>query len=579
MNFQELLNDYFKNLSCSQSDLATASGLSLSVISRYLSGERTPYVNSPQLTALADGLASLAQKTEILNEDYTTGNILAALNEVLVQKEEQNQFFTNNFNTLIDFYGIKIKDLAVGINFDASFLYRIRSGERRPSDLVAFCNLIASYISDKYQEDVYLKKASLLLQCDCDTLNSDKLYKEKIQEYLLHNTKASNDFPNVSDFLVKMDDFNLEEFIKVIHFDDIKIPTLPLQFPTSHYYYGIAEMRKAELDFFKTTVLSKSKEPIFMYGDMPMVDMAEDMDFNKKWMFGIAAAIKKGLHINIIHDLDRPFEEILLGLEAWIPIYMTGQVTPYHLEGYENHIFHQLNYCSGSAVLFGECIDGAHNNGRYYLSNAKSDLVYYHTKAEDLLKHAKPLMDIYTLESQSQYLDFCGKNFSSLISDVLVFSGHLPLYTLPEDLYQKLLTSLSEEDCKKVSDYRQHLLTTIPTQIKEHLLTYRCHILSEEEFKKNKPNLSLPDLFLNDIFEYNYEDYLSHVKATEEFHAKYPGFILDHLAEPTFQNIQLTLIPNQFCIISKCKSPNIHFVLRHQKMLEGIEHFKPLKKD
>ena len=41
-----------------------------------------------------------------------------------------------------------------------------------------------------------------------------------------------------------------------------------------------------------------------MCSDMPMEDMAKDVDFGKKWMFAIAMSLKKGLHLNIIHNLD-----------------------------------------------------------------------------------------------------------------------------------------------------------------------------------------------------------------------------------------------------------------------------------
>ena len=90
------------------------------------------------------------------------------------------------------------------------------------------------------------------------------------------------------------------------------MPSLPFQLPVSRNYYGIEEMKQGELDFFKTTVLSKSLEDVFMCSDMPMADMAEDLDFGKKWMFGIAMMMKKGLHINIIHNIDRPFREMML---------------------------------------------------------------------------------------------------------------------------------------------------------------------------------------------------------------------------------------------------------------------------
>ena len=60
MNFKELLNNIYNKLECTQIDLSTASGLSASVISRYLSGEREPAVNSEQLISLAKGIETIA---------------------------------------------------------------------------------------------------------------------------------------------------------------------------------------------------------------------------------------------------------------------------------------------------------------------------------------------------------------------------------------------------------------------------------------------------------------------------------------------------------------------------------------
>ena len=86
----------------------------------------------------------------------------------------------------------------------------------------------------------------------------------------------------------------------------------------------------AELDYLKTTVLSPSMENVIMYSDMPMQEMSKDPDFPKMdiWWH----ALKKGLHINMIHNVNRPFSEMMLGLESYIPMYMTGQISPYYLK-------------------------------------------------------------------------------------------------------------------------------------------------------------------------------------------------------------------------------------------------------
>ena len=114
---------------------------------------------------------------------------------------------------------------------------------------------------------------------------------------------------------------------------------MPFQIATSKTYFGLKEMMNSELDFLKATVLSKSMEPVTMYSDMPMKEMAKDAEFPKKWMFGMAMMLKKGLHLNQIHNLDRSFEDMMLGLESWIPMYMTGQISPYYLKNVQNNVF------------------------------------------------------------------------------------------------------------------------------------------------------------------------------------------------------------------------------------------------
>ena len=203
----------------------------------------------------------------------------------------------------------------------------------------------------------------------------------------------------MSGFLQKLNDFDLGEYIRAIRFDDLKVPTLPFQLPTSKSYYGVEEMKAGELDFLKATALSRSKQEVFMCSDMQMDDMAKDAEFSKKYMFGLAAMLKKGLHLNVVHNLNRPFNELMLGLECWIPLYMTGQISPYYLHGVHNRIFCHFLNVSGAAALSGESISGCHAHGKYYLTKNRDELAYYKKRATDILKKAHPLMEIYREEN------------------------------------------------------------------------------------------------------------------------------------------------------------------------------------
>lgn len=326
MNFKEILNEYLKELNCSSKKLSNESGLSESVISRYRSGERTPVKNSEQLNKLTKALFNIAKDSG--KNKYTLDKIVSDFNIALPSDDFDYTTFSNNLNTLITSLNINTHEMSKYIVFDASHISRIRYGKAKPSNPVEFSNKICSYILNRYKNPDDINNLMMIIGCKKSDLSNEKIYST------LFNWLTSEIVPvknQISDFLHNLDSFNLDDYIKVIKFDELKVPSIPFYKAKTKHYYGIEEMKQGELNFFKGTVLSKSKEDIFMCSDMPMEDMAKDIDFGKKWMFAIAMCLKKGHHLNIIHNLDRPFNEMMLGLESWIPIYMTGQISPYYL--------------------------------------------------------------------------------------------------------------------------------------------------------------------------------------------------------------------------------------------------------
>ena len=384
MKFSEVLNKYLKELNCSSKKLSTESGLSESVISRYRSGERTPVKESEQMNKLITALFNIAQENG--QKKYTLDKIIKDFNSTLPNDDFDYTTFSNNLNTLIMSLKINTHEMSKYIVFDASHISRIRYGKAKPSNPIEFSNKICSYIFTKYNNPEDISNISTIIGCKKSDLSENE-FINTLFSWLTSETKNVKN--EISDFLYHLDSFNLDDYIKAIKFDELKVPYLPFYKAKNKNYYGIEEMKNGELNFFKATVLSKSKEDIFMCSNMPMEDMAEDTNFGKKWMFAIAMCLKKGHHLNIIHNLDRPFNEMMLGLESWIPIYMTGQISPYYLKDNRNNIYNHLDYVSENVALSGECIKGYHNKGMYYLTTNKNEIKYYKEKSKLLLKKAK----------------------------------------------------------------------------------------------------------------------------------------------------------------------------------------------
>ena len=575
MNFKEVLNKYLKELNCSSKKLSNESGLSESVISRYRSGERTPVKNSEQLNKLTKALFNIAKDSG--KNKYTLDKIVSDFNSALPSDDFDYTTFSNNLNTLITSLNINTHEMSKYIVFDASHISRIRYGKAKPSNPVEFSNKICSYILNRYKNPDDINNLMMIIGCKKSDLSNEKIYST------LFNWLTSEIVPvknQISDFLHHLDSFNLDDYIKVIKFDELKVPCIPFYKVKTKHYYGIEEMKQGELNFFKGTVLSKSKEDIFMCSDMPMEDMAKDIDFGKKWMFAIAMCLKKGHHLNIIHNLDRPFNEMMLGLESWIPIYMTGQISPYYLSNLKNNIYNHLNYVSAAAALSGECINGFHNKGMYYLTTNKNEIEYYKEKSDLLLKKAKPLMEIYRESNIKEYHLFLKKD-ENIECDRTRYISSLPLFTISDELLIKILkrNKLTKEEIDKIIKYKNNEFKYMNSILKKNKVFDYIYVIKEDEFISDTPSLLLNNLFIDKTINYTYKEYIEHLKLTNEYAKNNKNYNILTEKDKTFKNITITILKNNHVIISKNSNPTIHFVIRHPKLVAAIESFNPLVKE
>lgn len=575
MNFKEVLNEYLKELNCSSKKLSNESGLSESVISRYRSGERTPVKNSEQLNKLTKALFNIAKDNG--KNKYTLDKIVSDFNIALPSDDFDYTTFSNNLNTLITSLNINTHEMSKYIVFDASHISRIRYGKAKPSNPVEFSNKICSYILNRYKNPDDINNLTMIIGCKKSDLSNEKIYST------LFNWLTSEIVPvknQISDFLHHLDSFNLDDYIKVIKFDELKVPSIPFYKAKTKHYYGIEEMKQGELNFFKGTVLSKSKEDIFMCSDMPMEDMAKDIDFGKKWMFAIAMCLKKGHHLNIIHNLDRPFNEMMLGLESWIPIYMTGQISPYYLSNLKNNIYNHLNYVSAAATLSGECINGFHNKGMYYLTTNKNEIEYYKEKSDLLLKKAKPLMEIYRESNIKEYHLFLKKD-ENIECDRTRYISSLPLFTISDELLIKILkrNKLTKEEIDKIIKYKNNEFKYMNSILKKNKVFDYIYVIKENEFISDTPSLLLNNLFIDKTINYTYKEYIEHLKLTNEYAKNNKNYNVLTEKDKTFKNITITILKNNHVIISKNSNPTIHFVIRHPKLVAAIESFNPLVKE
>lgn len=407
MNFSEQLLEYMKLLKFNTNELCDNSGLSYTLINRYLNNIRKPKEDSKYFNKVVNGVYQISLSR---NSDLTKENIYNTLKESLTAdmfKIDYN-LFVDNFNTLQEELNLTTVEISNAVGYDSSFISRMKSKERKPADFEIFIDKLRNYIISLCQNENTKSILVQILNCSNEDINNIEIFKEIFTKWICSQHIDSKP-DDVLNFLTKLDNFNLNDYINT-DFSKIKVPTVPVLFKSSKMYFGIEGRKQAEGEFLKTTLLSKSNEPIFFYSDLPMTQTGEDEEFKKKWVYAMSVLLKRGLHLNMVHTLNRPINELLLGLENWIPIYMTGSISPYYFKNPPSNFFNGSQCTSGSIALTSECIKYNEKKSKFYLTTKKDEVEFEKEKSKYMLSKATPLMTIYKENDKEQFEEFIKHN-------------------------------------------------------------------------------------------------------------------------------------------------------------------------
>lgn len=571
MNFNDKLNEYIELIGCTNKQLSDITGIAPPIISGYKKGNRIPKYNSEQFKNLVNGIVTLSKERQIGN--ITKENVEKNLGKFLNKENINFELFNTNFNLLIDTFKINLSDLSKFLGFDSSFVSKIKNGIRKPLSISDFAGGVCKFITNNYL-DTNNELIKELIKCDDKDFKDIQIITDKLYYWLTNNVnKNTNDY-DVNSFIKKLDDFDLNDYIKSIKFDKLFTPTLPKLKTKSKLYYGLDGYKDAQLEVLKQSAFFKSKEDIFWYSNMPMIEASKDLKFTKKYMMYLAFILKKGIRLNIIHDLDRPFKELMLGLEGWIPLYMTGQINPYYFKNNSNYLYSIIECVSGNAILHGECVTGNLDKCKLLVSTKKDDINYYRENSNLLLKKATPLMNIYTPEKKNEFLKVYNNdlNIKNKRTNILL---NLPCYTISNELLDKILNhnKVSKDDKNKIYEWIKNEKDNMKNILSNTFVIDEIKILSEEEFKINPCVLDLSKYYYDKRIQYNYNDYLEHIELNKKFKKNNKNYTYKTNRNYTFNNINVYIINNKQVIISKINNPITNFVIYHPMLINAIQNF------
>lgn len=176
---------------------------------------------------------------------------------------------------------------------------------------------------------------------------------------------------------------------------------LPEQKPASGYgepavYLGTDGRREASLRFLTEVARFPCVQELLLYSDESMEWMNEP-SFFAEWQKLCIAILKKGCQMTIVHTVDRPANEILMGIQGWLPLYTSGLIHPYYCpERQGTAIYHRTIFIAPkTAAITSQSVHG-NTEGMPNLYITDPDAVdAFSAEYRQFLSACKPLMQIF----------------------------------------------------------------------------------------------------------------------------------------------------------------------------------------
>lgn len=572
MAFSHVLQEYLETAGCSAGELAGACGLAPSTISRYLSGARTPDAATFPADAVARSLCERARQGGThLDEPQVRDALLAAARHLPPQGADRK------LAALLDTFGVTRTKLAAALGYSPSYVSRLCSGTRAPGDFVQFAQAAGRFFAER--ADAAGTPDALAALCpDAAHLPPE----ERVAAWLCAEEPAPR-HSELEPFLRKLDAFDLERYMAALRFAEAPGPAaVPVPRggtpadPAPLLYTGIEGFCAAELDFLACAAAEPAGTPVVLFSDMPMQDkMDASPGFPAAWVAALAALLRAGHPIENIHNVGRSLPEMMLGLEAWLPLYMTGMVRPHYLPSHQDGVFRHLVRCSAGTALEGQAIEGSYDHVGCQLFRDKASVAHFNRRARDLLARAKPLASICTAREARELAAFLDRQAARGGARTAILAAP-PLFTMDEALLERVLDgcALDEQEARRVREAREAQLRRVETELAAGEAHVTVAYVEPAAFAAGAPNVALGEAFCSRNVPYDPQTYQEHVAQARRFAETHPAWRLTWGPDLGFRNLQIHVDPTAWALVSKNTSPAIHFVLRHRKMVEAFARFE-----
>lgn len=559
MEISERLNNLLEEYDCTARELAQATGLSVSVISRYRSGTRHP--STAQLRRISEGFARIMKERGM---EIDPGQLF----DIPAQARPDTSMLIRKFNILASILGINMNDFSRFCSYDPSMISRVRSKQRELTDPEGFAQEVGGFLYHKYRNGNSERIIAAYMGIGRMPEAQDE-YIEVVREWLCSGELYSEEL--LIPFAEKPDDPGAEFMLKGdgLAFPDVS--SVPDK-GEGRVYHGIDEIMSGELDFLRYAIASGTKS-LYMYSDFPYHITALESDYINRWIYLVYCAVSRGTVIHIITKFDTPAEKLSRAMARMLPVITTGRLRLYSLTSSKIGTFFNHCYVSDDAVMYGEGLQGSPGQSRCRLTFEEDELLYHRAQMKHLMGKVRPMMNVYRRENDSVFRHFFNADVNSPGERMSILSG-LHIGMMDRELAERIL-SHNELDSRErelfmelYEESRNDLLTVLGSG--ENLRIY-AYAADEESFRLEPQKLFAVNGFLPCDIRCTYEEYTELKRQALALSERYPNYFLDLRDTQLVSGVNIVINKGKWAVISRTREPLMHFVIRDPDLISVTE--------
>ncbi len=561
--FADRLKTLLHIICANSSDLARYMNCDRSNISRFIRGVRTPERDGGAAQRLAGALYSAAEisgRTEELRGVIGCGcegddDSRSALLDWLYQDEKEPEkadkqqskaaciSFGERLNNVMNLAEISNIQLGRLLSLDPSYISRFRSGLRSPKSNVGIMDGMAAVLLDRVYERERVKELSKLME--------RSLPDEKGKAYPVFYTwlygVEKDDAPAIEALMER-----IGAFPSRMKPETSAAGGAQADLDERSVYFGNDGLREAVIRFL-SFVADNGCSEIYLYSDRSMAWMMENSAFAAEWAALMSRCVVGGTRVNIIHNIERGFEEMAGAINSWLPLYPSGMIRSYYCRRRSDTRFSTtLFVCPGHACVTGHNLkDGESGSGMYRYDTSPEIINANMRTFSGLFKQSSELIKVFrTLQIE--------KLAVSAGSGTTVLASRLSLATMPRDVLRSLLKrgGATAEQTREITA----MWETQRDFYKRCLQRYYIHecipITGDMTPFADCPGLDV---------RYTEDEYKEHLNEIRTMMRKRRGYKLYPLKEPVFDDLRVRMARDEI-VVSRLSAPHISFVFEHPYM-------------